>query len=475
VSAGSPIPEVERSEATLRRLPQDPGLPRLRDLFPERGAPDFVAEFARAGGVEPVPEQGEVEYVRYRPGRSCVVLWSLPTRSGGRLHLYAKLVARDRAARDRQGAVARPGFRELAAKAEALRAPGWRAYHHLPERNLLLAASPFDPRLRGLPLALSAAWIRERIAPLLGEENGKEEGRGLGATPLSYKPERRCVVRYDRPDGALGFAKLFRDERGAALLPWLRAVATQLGSRAAPWTIVSPRAHLSEARLLLLPAVPGGTGFGQWLKPVATGGAGGDAGALLAQVERAGRGLAAFQRCQLGGLPVVTPGELVSGLRASATSVCSVAPELGKAVDERLSRLDRAAARLAPEPLVPTHGAFRHGQLLLLPETLVVLDLDTLCRSGASADAGNFLAYLDFLAVRRPRLGALVARSRQAFAGALGETSGWLSWYRAASHLKVALRSFLSLTLEWPAHTEGMLAWADRALAELDAPGGSPC
>ena len=69
----------------------------LDSLFPGRGAPDFVAEFARAGGVEPVPERGEVEYVRYRPGRSCVVLWSLPTRSGESFQLYAKLVARDRA------------------------------------------------------------------------------------------------------------------------------------------------------------------------------------------------------------------------------------------------------------------------------------------------------------------------------------------------------------------------------------------
>ncbi len=466
MSAPSSSPAASHSEPALRVLPEDPGLPGLRDLFPDRGCPDFVEDLARASGAEPALERGEVEYVRYRPKRSCVVLWSLPTRSGGSLHLYAKLVAHDRA----HGVVDRPGFRELAAKVEVLRAPGSRPYRCLAERDLLLALSPFDPRLRGLPLALSAGWVRERVAPRLGIESGI----GLEATPLSYKPERRCVVRYASEDARpCGFAKLFRDERGVAMLPWLRALAAQLRSAAAPWTIVSPLAHLPEARLLLLPAVEGGTGFGQWLKPVVDGGAG--AGTLLAQVERAGRGLAAFQRCEITGLPVVTPGDLVSKLRDSAFSVRAVEPGLGKAVDERLSRLERAAARLAPEPLVPTHGAFRHGQLLLLPEALVILDLDTLCRSGASADAGNFLAYLDFLALRRPRLGALVARSERAFVSALGETNGWLSWYRAASHLKVALRAFLSLTLQWPAHTEALLGCADRALAGMDAPGGVPC
>lgn len=466
MSAQSSSPAASRTERASRVLPEDPRLPGLRDLFPDQGCPDFVEDFARASGAEPVPERGEVEYVRYRPGRSCVVLWSLPTRSGRSVHLYAKLLARDRT----RGSVDRPGFQELAAQVEAMRAPRSSPYRTLPERGLLLALSPFDPRLRGLPLAISAGWVRERVVPRLGIE----AGAGLEATPLSYKPERRCVVRYASSDARpRGFAKLFRDERGVAMLPWLRALASQLRSRAAPWTIVPPLAHLAEARMLLLPAVEGGTGFGQWLKPVVDGGAG--AGKLVAQVERAGRGLVALQRCELPGLPVVTPDDLVAKLRDSAVAIRAVAPGLGRAVDERLAALDRALARLAPEPLVPTHGAFRHGQLLLLPETLVVLDLDTLCRSGASADAGNFLAYLDFLALRRPRLRPLVERSQQAFVNALGETTGWLSWYRAASQLKVALRSFLSLTTRWPAHTEGMLECVDRALAGLDAPGGAAC
>lgn len=457
-----------RSEAAAGRIPEDPGLPGLRDLLPEQGRPACVDDLARASGAEPALERGQVEYVRYRPGRSCVVLWSFPTPSGRSLHLYAKLVARERA----DGVVDRPGFRELAASVEAMRPSRGRPYLHLAERDLLLSLFPFDPRLRGLPLALSAGWVREHVAPRLELDGGSD----LEPTPLSYKPERRCVVRYASGAGDArprAFAKLFRDGRGEEMLPWLRALASQLRSQAAPWTLVPPLAHLPEARMLLLPAVEGGTSFGESLKGIADGDAS-DA-TLLAHVARAGRGLAAFQRCGVQGLPVVTPRDLTGKLRDSLVAIRAVAPRLGRALDERLAALERAMGRLAPESLVPTHGAFRHGQLLLLPEALVVLDLDTLCRSGASADAGNFLAYLDFLALRRPRLRPLAERSQQAFVDTLGPTSGWLAWYRAASQLKVALRSFLSLSRQWPAHTGGMLDCADRALGDLDAPRGLAC
>jgi hypothetical protein len=468
VSLQSPSWAQGHSETARWSIPEDAGLPGLRGLFPEQGRPAFVDELAGASGADPWLERGGVEYVRYRPGRSCVALWSFPTPAGRPLHVYAKLVARGRAG----AVVERPEFRALAASVEATRTPRSRPYLHLAERDLLLILFPFDPRLRGLPLALSAGWVREHVAPRLGLEGGGD----LQPTPLSYKPERRCVVRYASGAGDArprAFAKLFRDERGGEMLPWLGALAAQLHAAEAPWSVVPPLAHLPEARMLLLPAVAGGTSFGSSLAESVDGGAG--EAALLAQVARAGRGLAAFQRCELQGLPVVTPRDQTEKLRDFVVPIRAVAPRLARSLDERLAGLERAIGRLAPEPLAPSHGAFRHGQLLLLPEALVVLDLDTLCRSGASADAGNFLAYLDFLALRRPRLRPLAERSQQAFVDALGPTRGWLAWYRAASLLKVALRSFLSLSRRWPAHTAGLLDCADRALAELDRPEGLAC
>jgi len=168
---------------------------------------------------------------------------------------------------------------------------------------------------------------------------------------------------------------------------------------------------------------------------------------------------------------VVTPPSLVAKLRRGVALVRSVEPPLADSIEERVVALERSLGALAPEPLVPTHGAFRHGQLLLRPDGLVVLDLDTLCRSGASADAGNFVAYLDSLALRRPRLASVAERCREAFVATLqgppDSRAAWLAWYRAASHLKVALRSFLSLSRRWPERAAALLECADRALAEV--------
>lgn len=440
---------------TARVLPDDPGLPALAELFPAKGCPDVAAELADAA-----PESAVVDYVRYRPGRSCVVLWSLPTSDGRPLHLYGKLVAQGRAA-----AVERRGFRELASRAEALAGPGRRLHRFEPGLGLLLVRFPFDPRLRGLPLATSRTWVRERVAPCLGVE-----GTELEAFPLSYKPERRCVVRYERAGGdgrVLGFAKLFRDERGQGMLPRLRSVAAQLRERSGAWEIVSPLAHLPEAHLLLLPALEGGDGLAGSLQDVVDGRS--DEAVLLGHVARAARGLGDLQRCAVDGLPVVAPPALVAKLRRGVALVRCVEPPLADSLEARVAALERRGEALAPEARVPTHGAFRHGQLLLRRDGLVVLDLDTLCRSGASADAGNFVAYLDFLGLRRPRLASVTERCREAFVAALdgppGSRAAWLAWYRAASHLKVALRSYLSLSRRWPEHTAALLGCADRALA----------
>jgi hypothetical protein len=181
----------------------------------------------------------------------------------------------------------------------------------------------------------------------------------------------------------------------------------------------------------------------------------------------AAEGLRAFQRTELAGLAVVTPQDVIRQFRSDVDSVRHVAPSLAVSLARQVDRLEAEAARLVPEPMVPTHGAFRPGQLLLCPDRLVVFDLDTLCAAGASADAGNFLAYLDQMALRRPRLQPVVSECRAAFVDGLSRPASdaaWLSWYRAASLVKLAFRSFFSLAPSWPETTHDLLGCAERAL-----------
>src|SRR4051812_13957224 len=67
-----------------RSIPDDPALPGLRSLFPDHGAPDFAVEAARRLlGVQADAGAAQVTYVRYWPGRRCVVEWTFP-RAGDR-------------------------------------------------------------------------------------------------------------------------------------------------------------------------------------------------------------------------------------------------------------------------------------------------------------------------------------------------------------------------------------------------------
>jgi hypothetical protein len=288
---------------------------------------------------------------------------------------------------------------------------------------------------------------------------------------LSYKPERRCVLRQRwsaAAGGASQYVKLFRDERGEGLFAWQRELAVQL--RGGPWEVSAPLAYLAETRALAFPELPGEKAT-RIIEAVAEGRA--SLRSLTAPLERAARGLDALQRCRLEGIPEARPEALLLRFGRDAERVARVEPELARALRARIERLDAARHELAAESLVPSHGAFRHGQLLLRRESTVVLDFDTLSRSGRSADAGNFLAYLDLTTLRRPRLCPVLDACRQAFAAGLADPrSPWLHWFQALSLVKVTLRSFLSLDPAWPRLAPALLRLADDALRRLPAPAG---
>jgi hypothetical protein len=189
-------------------------------------------------------------------------------------------------------------------------------------------------------------------------------------------------------------------------------------------------------------------------------------------MEAAAAGLAALQQAELHGLRVEAPTDLVGSFRRSSSGIAIVAPDFGRRVSESLAALETTARKLPSEPLVTAHGAFRHDQLLEAFGRLIVLDLDTICLSGASADAGNFLGYLDLTAIRRPRLSDIIQDCASAFFRAVQRegfaNEQWIAWYRAAAHVKKALRAFFSLEPAWPETTAQLFELSARTLRGIE-------
>lgn len=452
----------------MRVVPADPALPALQDLFPASGAPEFVCQAVKEmAGVDVEPVQGRIAYVRYRPTRSCVISWSFAAPSGRSLLVSGRMFHNDHG-----GAIAgRRAYRRLAEAASSaiddldVICP----YRYLPERRLLLQLFPLDRRLPALSMAGRESWMRDSLLPSLGGRSAGPE-RIVEATPLNYKPWRRCVYQYhvESEDGWRSyFGKMYRDDRGRQMLGWLRTVHAELAAGQAPWRTVEPVAYLPDAKMLLLQGVEKGVELKTRLKDAMEDRRIKDR--LREQMVRMAEGLGPFQRTTLGGLPPLLPRDLVRRYERQAESVPDVAPDLARSLAEQFRRLEAEAARLPPETVVPTHGAFRHDQFIVADDKLVAIDLDTLCASGASADAGNFLGYLDVTAVRRRHLRPVIEECKAVFRdAAYGQpfvNREWLAWYWAASHVKKALRSFFSLDRKWSTTVTELLQLAEETLA----------
>lgn len=394
---------------TDRELPDDAALGDLALLFGDRGAPTVVAEaVAAASGLDVDAAGATVEYVRWRPGRACTVLWSLP-RAGGEPVLVSG---------------------------------------RLDGSKLALTAFPLDDRLPGLAFAADA----QRVGAAVGMELAE-------ARAVSYKPMGRCVLRYDGADGrARLFGKVFRDERAAPMAGWFEAL------RAAPasdWELPVPAAYLPEPRLLLFHAVEGARELAELLRSPSAA----DTAAAVAAVRAAAEGLGAFREGALEGPPVVTPQEILRPIERGRRQLDPVLPELARAVGARLQELARLAAELAPEPLGLAHGTFRASQLLVRGERIVVLDLDSLCLAGTARDAGTFLGGLDATATRNPELRQLLAACEAAFVQCIdGVDPRWVAWHRAAACVEHGLRRAYALEPGWPARASRLLERAGEVL-----------
>ena len=200
---------------------------------------------------------------------------------------------------------------------------------------------------------------------------------------------------------------------------------------------------------------------------------------LREQFARLAEGLFIFQRLRMDGLPYVGPDDVLAECGRDLDGISQIAPALARAIQGRLRSLETAAARLPAEEIVLSHGAFRYNQLLLRGDTLIALDLDALCLSGIGADAGEFLAYLDLTALRRPHLRTIIQDVEVVFVATLSRHARvdprWVNWHRAASHVKWTQRTFLSLDAKWPALTEELLQVAERTLSGLLVGSTEPC
>jgi Ser/Thr protein kinase RdoA (MazF antagonist) len=92
----------------------------------------------------------------------------------------------------------------------------------------------------------------------------------------------------------------------------------------------------------------------------------------------------------------------------------------------------------APDTLVPTHRDLHHGQVIVAPGTVRLIDLDEAAMAPAGLDVGRFLAHLSNSAVHGKRPLAEAEAAAAAFLRGYGRTPRDLPWWRGIALARLA-------------------------------------
>jgi len=277
---------------------------------------------------------------------------------------------------------------------------------------------------------------------------------GAVAEPVRYRPGSRCTIGLADGAGApFGFAKVLG---GAERLRDALVVASAAGV-----PVADEVAWWPELACVVQRAVPGAVPLGGPLltRPELAS----DAGVALARLHAA-------PAVAVDRWPVVGLDDDVTRLERLRVPVAAAVPELVPTYDG-IVRVLAAVAGGGAEP-VPSHGAYRAGQLVVgAGGEVIVLDLDGACRSEPARDVGNLLAYLRWHGVRHPEHRRAVEAARVAFLGGYGSVAPpadpvRVAQHEAASLVKIAGRRARDLsTGEWPL-LPGLLDEAGRVLQQ---------
>ncbi|HET6203016.1 MAG TPA: aminoglycoside phosphotransferase family protein [Planctomycetota bacterium] len=349
---------------------RDPSIPGLAALLDPEGARRAVGEALR----REIPSAPVVEYVRYKPGVSALLLWRAEVPGGGPARVYAKAYADDRAQADAAKAAARLGEGDMD------------LFTVLGATRAVAFAFPYDAGLPGLRRLHREDGLKRALArarPERSEAGWRPKARGTALEIVRYKPENRCVFRLDArwrrdADGSDEREPLF----GRALPPERARRSNGVLAAFAPLAGVRiPRlAGFDEATgTVLVTALPGRALLEFGGEP--------DAFAAV------GRALAALHRSGLPLPPAESGGERIERLRRECASLGRAGePWAGTA----LRLLDRIGPSLGEQSAV-VHGDFHAEQVLLEGGEVGFVDLDGAGAGDPFLDVGSFLGHLRLL------------------------------------------------------------------------------
>jgi hypothetical protein len=293
---------------------------------------------------------------------------------------------------------------------------------------------------------------------------------------LHYRPGTRCVVKFtmqlsgvaDTPQQRVVFAKLFADDRGAAIyhdMQTLWAVSRRSGRLRVP----EPLGYDPERRMLVMAEALGERDLNVWVKclekeqPLPPGAALGRLERCMAVVAEA---LSELHRSGIHPAASLTFHDALTDAWQNLELIRPGYPELAQDIECVLERLQRCTPH--HERLMPCHGGFRHKQLVGNDEYVTLLDWDGLTLAHPALDAASFLCRLRHTPITQPgkarELEGLAEVFRRAFLAREPEVSPHeLALYETLVLMDLTLRA-----LRHPERREHLAVHTHRLVAEAE-------
>jgi aminoglycoside phosphotransferase (APT) family kinase protein len=430
--------------AMTRLIPADAVLPQLASVLDAQTMRGVFEQHLLFANMPPVSiAECEIERVKYRPGRNCIVAYKLALRDATGVmeqRLCAGIFTPDEAVTRHEKALSHAIYST----------PYFAPVTHIPALNMLLWAFPNERKLTALPILIDAGRLREELLPevVRGRWGDGWEIVNVVNTISNYFPEHSCCVNIkltlNRASSNANLnweiiGKTHYDDGGEETA---RQMAALSRSTDADIAYARPLGYQQPYRLLWQERVPGVTLHSL----LVTGQAG---HALLARVARA---VAALHGTQLACDRRVLLHNVMGKLISAQDAVISARPDCAASLRQVVARMLDSAGSLQPHFDGTWHGDLHSHNILVSPSKIYLVDVDRLAIGPPLADLGSFLAELIYrgclndesLEAMRPKLMTIVAAYRQRTCWPVPEQD--VAWFTACALIhERALRCVTSL------------------------------
>jgi tRNA A-37 threonylcarbamoyl transferase component Bud32 len=427
----------------LRLVPNDASLPYLARLLDS----SYIGERLRAlcdGAQALTVSECEIERVKYRPRRACVVGYRLRLRDAVSAAEYERRFALcmypagDAQARYENARVEAPSP-GVGTGAGSL------AVALLEDLHTLVWPFPRDRKLPLLALLADGAWAAGAVLPELARQRwgAAYRVRQNNHTIKSYFPEHTCTVSERMlltPVYGIGerlwtvFGKMRADDVGAESFANMRALWDSDARRGGLVSYAQPLAYDSAHRLLWQEGIEAAT-----LDSVLADAHSGQ------QLARVGVAVAALHTTPMACATSLTADDIRANLQRAAEVLSATlgaskhsAPLLAAAA--RLhAELEPASAGIDFSANATLHGDLHSNNILLNAAEVALIDVDRLRRGPALADLGSLIAELLYRACVTRQV--LPVHAVQAIISAYERSVPWLvnrqelAWFTAAALL----------------------------------------